>query len=110
MPTYEVTEDKTGMTLEVSGDGELNERIVNNMFSQARREAQDSLAKGTYGIDPNTFQKMDKDAANAALQRNVGYSLGVKPEDVDLYSGMGGFERARLNTLPTEESKLDFLE
>lgn len=110
MAIYEVTEDKTGMTIEISGDGELNERIVNNMFSQARRGAQDSLAKGTYAVDPETFQRMDEDQANAALQKNVGYSLGVKPEDVDLFSGMGGFERARLETLPTEEAKLDFLE
>lgn len=110
MATYEVTEDKTGMTLEISGDGELNERIVNNMFSQARRDAQKSLAKGTYAVDPETFQRMDEDRSNAALQKNVAYSLGVKPEEVDLFSGMGGFERARLETLPTEEAKLDFLE
>lgn len=110
MAEYELTDDRTGMTVTVDADGELTEQKVRATLGEARKRAFTSLADKSYRLDEETKLPLDKDRANEKLQKFAAYSMGVKPNEVDIDSGMGMKGRAILRLLPDDSSRIESLE
>jgi len=110
MAKYGLTDDATGMVVEIETDNELTPQIVNSTLAEARKQATRSLSDGSYAVDRETFQKRDKNSANAELQKMAAYSMGVKPEEIDIDSGMNFWDRTKLSIQPTDADKMKQLE
>ena len=110
MAKYGLTDDATGMVVEIETDNELTPQIVNSTLAEARKQAARSLSDGSYAVDRETFQKRDKNSANAELQKMAAYSMGVKPEEIDIDSGMNFWDRTKLSIQPTDADKMKQLE
>ena len=110
MAKYGITDDATGMLVEVETDNELTEQGVRSIIAQGRKNAAKSLTDGSYAVDKNTFQKRSKEDANAELRKMAAYSMGIKPDDVDIDSGMGMWNRTKLYLQPTDADQMKQLE
>ena len=89
MAKYGITDDATGMLVEFETDSELTEQGVKSIIAQARKNAAQSVADGSYKVNKETFQKMGKEEANSELRKMSAYALGISPDEVDIDSGMG---------------------
>ena len=110
MAKYGITDDATGMLVEVETDNELTEQGVRSIIAQGRKNAAASIADGSYKVNKETFQKMGKEDANAELRKMSAYALGLKPDEVDIDSGMSFWDRTKLNIQPTDNDKMKQLE
>jgi hypothetical protein len=110
MPTYNVTDDKTGMQLDITGDGELTEDNVHNAFGNARKQVSSSIADGSYRLDDKTKLPLEKKEANAKLKKLSAYSMGIHPDEIDMHTGSGFKERLILDNLPDDPSRLQYME
>ena len=110
MAKYGITDDATGMTVQIETDRELTEQGVRSIIAEGRKQASASLQDGSYAINKDTFQKRSKEDANAELRKMAAYSMGVKPDDIDIDSGMGMWDRTKLAFQPTDADKMKQLE
>ena len=110
MAIYELTDEPTGMTVEIEGPDELQESDAKRAIAMGRKSAAEELSSGKYKIDPETRQELDKRGQRERIQKLTAYSIGMKPEDVDIDSGASWKERAFLSALPDDQSRVEFLE
>lgn len=110
MAQYQLQDDATGMSVTVETNRELTEQDVRATLGHARKQATESIASGRYKLDEETNAELSKDAANERLSKYAAYSLGVKPEELDIHSGMGLIGRFQLDNLPDEQSRVEFLQ
>lgn len=110
MPKYKLTDDATGMSVVVNSDNGLTEQGVQSTLAEARKQAARSIETGRYKLDPKTNEELSSEAANDKLRRYAGYSMGVKPEEMDVDSGASLWERTKMDLLPDDSSRMEYLE
>ena len=110
MPTYELTDDATGMTIEVDGANELTESSVREYLGKARQQAASAIEDGSYKLDDETKLPLSKDRSRERLRKFSGYAMGISPDDVDIDSGASLWERTKMDFLPDEASRMEYLE
>ena len=110
MPKYKLTDDATGMSVVVNSDNGLTEQGVQSTLAEARKQAAKSIETGRYKLDPKTNEELSSEAANDKLRRYAGYSMGVKPEEMDVDSGASLWERTKMDLLPDDSSRMEYLE
>jgi len=110
MPTYELTDDTTGMTIEVDGASELTESNVREYLGKARQQAASAIGDGSYKLDDETKLPLSKDQSRERLRKFSGYAMGISPDDVDIDSGASLWERTKMDFLPDEASRMEYLE
>lgn len=109
METFTIRDKNTGMVVNVRGNSPPPVEALPQIFGKARQRAEESLASGTYGFDDN-FQKLSKEQLRDKTRKLAAQAIGTSPEDVDIDTGMGLWERTKLDMLPDEPSRMEYLE
>ena len=108
MQTFKIQDEKTGMVVDIEGESAPSVEQLPEIFTQAQRGAEELLSSGGYGI--RDYQRLDGQARKDRLRNLTAQALRTAPEDVDVDSGMGTWERMKLNFLPTQKDRMDYLE
>jgi uncharacterized membrane-anchored protein YhcB (DUF1043 family) len=98
------------MSVVVNSDNGLTEQGVQSTLAEARKQAAKSIETGRYKLNPKTNEELSSEAANDKLRRYAGYSMGVKPEEVDIDSGASLWERTKMDLLPDDGSRMEYIE
>lgn len=79
------------------------------IFAAAQKGAVDKLSSGEFNVGSD-FVPLDKDAKNRRIRSLSAQALGMSEEEVDVHSGMGFWDRTKLNMQPTDADKMKQLE
>ena len=109
MPTFNIKDSKTGMEIRVSGQSAPQESDIPQLFNAARKNAEEQLATGAYK-QTSDFQKISKPDQYKRIQKLAAAAIGTSVDDVDVNSGMGLWERTKLDLLRDERSRMEYLE
>ena len=109
MPTFNITDQETGMKIRVQGENAPSEADMPQLFAAARQNASEQLATGAYQRTPE-FKKVSEADQRKRIQSLSAAALGVSNDDVDIHSGASFKERTVLSGLPDEQSRLEYME
>ena len=109
MPTFNITDQETGMKIRVQGENAPSEADMPQLFAAARQNASEQLATGAYQRTPE-FKKVSKADQRKRIQSLSAAALGVSNDDVDTHSGASFKERTVLSGLPDDQSRLEYME
>jgi len=109
MPTFNIKDSQTGMEIRVSGQSAPQESDIPQLFNAAKRNAEEQLATGAYK-QTSDFQKISKPDQYKRIQKLAAAAMGTSVDDVDVNSGMGLWERTKLDFMPDESSRMNYLE
>ena len=109
MPTFNIKDSQTGMEIRVSGQSAPQESDIPQLFNAARKNAEEQLATGAYK-QTSDFQKISKPDQYKRIQKLAAAAMGTSVDDVDVNSGMGLWERTKLDFMPDESSRMNYLE
>ena len=97
------------MKIRVSGENAPLEEDIPQLFAAARKNAAMQLSDGSFKMNAD-FSKVDKVEQRKRVQKLAGAALGTSSDDIDVDSGMGLWERTKLDLLRDENSKMEYLE
>jgi hypothetical protein len=106
---FELQDNETGMKIRVSGENAPLEEDIPQLFAAARKDAAMQLSDGSFKMNAD-FSKVDKVEQRKRVQKLAGAALGTSSDDIDVDSGMGLWERTKLDLLRDENSKMEYLE
>jgi hypothetical protein len=106
---FELQDNETGMKILVSGENAPLEEDIPQLFAAARKNAAMQLSDGSFKMNAD-FSKVDKVEQRKRVQKLAGAALGTSSDDIDVDSGMGLWERTKLDLLRDENSKMEYLE
>jgi len=106
---FELQDNETGMKIRVSGENAPLEEDIPQLFAAARKNAAMQLSDGSFKMNAD-FSKVDKVEQRKRVQKLAGAALGTSSDDIDVDSGMGLWERTKLDLLRDENSKMEYLE
>ena len=109
MANFELQDNETGMKIRVSGENAPLEEDIPQLFAAARKDAAMQLSDGSFKMNAD-FSKVDKVEQRKRVQKLAGAALGTSSDDIDVDSGMGLWERTKLDLLRDENSKMEYLE
>ena len=109
MANFELQDNETGMKIRVSGENAPLEEDIPQLFAAARKNAAMQLSDGSFKMNAD-FSKVDKVEQRKRVQKLAGAALGTSSDDIDVDSGMGLWERTKLDLLRDENSKMEYLE
>lgn len=109
MANFELQDNETGMKIRVSGENAPLEEDIPQLFAAARKNAAMQLSEGSFKMNAD-FSKVDKVEQRKRVQKLAGAALGTSSDDIDVDSGMGLWERTKLDLLRDENSKMEYLE
>jgi hypothetical protein len=109
MPEFNIRDKNTGMVVTVRGDQPPREEILPEIFANARKQSAESLASGDFKLRED-LQHLDKAGQRNSIRKHSARALGVSEDDIDIDSGMGMWDRAKLSFQPTEAEKMKQLE
>jgi len=109
MPTFNIKDSKTGMEIRVSGQSAPQESDIPQLFNAAKINAEEQLATGAYK-QTSDFQKISKPDQYKRIQKLAAAAIGTSVDDIDVNSGMGLWERTKLDFMPDERSRMEYLE
>ena len=105
MANFELQDNETGMKIRVSGENAPLEEDIPQLFAAARKNAAMQLSDGSFKMNAD-FSKVDKVEQRKRVQKLAGAALGTSSDDIDVDSGMGLWERTKLDLLRDENSKM----
>lgn len=109
MPEFTIVDDDNGMEVTLVGDQAPDVEELPEIFGQARKHSENLLSSGEFKLGDD-LQHLDKPAARDAIRKHSSRALGISPNDIDIDSGMGQWERAKLAIMPDDSSRMDYLE
>lgn len=109
MPEFNIRDKNTGMVVTVRGDQPPAEAILPEIFANARKQSAEALSSGQFKLGED-LQHLDKAGEREAIRKHSARALGISPDDVDIDSGMGMWDRTKLNFQPTDADKMKQLE
>ena len=109
MEEFKIRDKNTGMLVTVRGDTPPPVEALPEIFSKARKGAEAKLNDGAYRFDSD-FKELDKDTQRQRVAELSAQAIGTSPDEIDVTGGMGLWERTKLDLLPDEPSKMEYLE
>lgn len=109
METFRIRDKNTGMEVAVRGNQPPPAEALPHIFAKTRQSAAKMLETGDYKVDEN-FQALSKDQFREKTKKLAAQAIGVSPNDVDVDTGMGLWERTKLDQLRDDASKMEYLE
>ena len=109
MPEFTIVDDDTGMEITLEGDQAPAVDDLPEIFGQARKQSAERLASGKFKLGAD-LQHLDKAGQRESIRKHSARALGISPDDVDIDSGMGFWDRTKLSMQPTDADKMKQLE
>ena len=109
MAKYRIRDKNTGMEVVVRGDQPPPEEALSSIFAKTKETASQLLQTGDYKFD-DQFNKIPKEQFREKTRKLAPQAMGVAPDEVDVDTGMGLWERTKLSFQPTEADKMKQLE
>lgn len=109
MPVFTIVDDDTGMEVTLEGDQAPAVDDLPEIFGQARKQSAERLATGKFKLGDD-LQHLDKAGQRDSIRKHSARALGISPNDVDIDSGMGFWDRTKLSMQPTDADKMKQLE
>ena len=110
MPTFTYEDENTGMRVRAESDQPLGGEDVDWLFGAAQKQASQKLQDGQFKLADDGIRELSKDERRGKIRELSAQALGISPDDVDIDSGMGFWDRTKLPMQPTDADKMKQLE
>jgi len=109
MQDFTIVDDDTGMEVTISGDQAPAPDEFPELFAAARKQSYEKLASGEFKLGED-LQHLDKAEQRESIRKHASRAMGISPQDVDIESGMGMWDRTKLSFQPTDADRMKQLE
>jgi hypothetical protein len=110
MEEFKIRDKNTGMVVRLRGESPPPVEALPEIFSKARVKAEKRLQTGDFKLDSDGIRELSKEERNVKIRELSSQAMGVSPDDVDVNLGMGLWERTKLDFMPDEGSRMEYLE
>jgi hypothetical protein len=110
MAKFTYTDDDTGMSVTAISDEPLQGDDIDWLFGESQRQSQKKLIDGSFALDDDGIKELKGESKRKSLRTHLARSMGVGEDKIDIDSGMGFWDRTKLNMQATDADKMKQLE